>query len=150
MKNETFEKTTRNPLKNFFYAIFTVIIFITVLSLPIIVTLINTRNTAQAEKKVASVNTAFSSYWKEFIRVMDENYSYVELYLDNDDITTIQGYVRDTDLENIEITFYDAIRNGDTNAYINGNRTYTVNVENMTKMYAYKNDRIVKMVKVEK
>ncbi len=81
---------------------------------------------------------------------MAENYSYVELYLDNDDITEIWGYVRDTNLENTEITFYDAIRNGDVNAYINGNRTYTVNVENMTKMYVYKNDRIVKMVKVEK
>ncbi len=147
MKNETFEKTTRNPLKNFFYAIFTVIIFITVLSLPIIVTLINTRNTAQAEKKVASVTPMFSIFWKEF---MAENYSYVELYLDNDDITEIWGYVRDTNLENTEITFYDAIRNGDVNAYINGNRTYTVNVENMTKMYVYKNDQIVKMVKVEK
>ncbi|MCI8470710.1 MAG: hypothetical protein HFJ35_04415 [Clostridia bacterium] len=145
MKNETFEKTTtRKPLE----IIFATIIVIAVLLLPIIVTSINTRHMNQEEtKKVASVTPMFSIFWKEF---MAENYSYVELYLDNDDITEIWGYVRDTNLENTEITFYDAIRNGDVNAYINGNRTYTVNVENMTKMYVYKNDRIVKMVKVEK
>ncbi len=84
MKNETFEKTTtRKPLE----IIFATIIVIAVLLLPIIVTSINTRHMNQEEtKKVASVTPMFSIFWKEF---MAENYSYVELYLDNDDITEI-------------------------------------------------------------
>ena len=147
MKKETFEKTTRKPLDNFFCAIIAVSISITVLSLPIIVTLINTKNTAQNESKVASINSAFSKCWEEFVRVMDENYSYVILYPSNEDYTEIQGYVKDTDLEKDEITFYEAVIDNHLEEYINGNRTYTIRKENVQEMYVYKNDRLMKRVK---
>lgn len=145
MNNETFEKTKRNPLE----IVITIIIAFIIWSIPVAI-LISNANRDEA-KKVASVDSVFSICWKEVLRMRDENYSYVILYPSNEDFTEIQGYVKDIDLENTELTFHEAIVDSNVNEYLNGNRTYTIKAENIAKMYAYKNDRLVKMVKtVEK
>lgn len=138
MKNETFEKTTRKPVNIIFGGI-----------MLILVILIYTMYTNQEEtKKVTSVDSVFSICWKEFVRVMDENYSYAIANLTNDEFTTIQGFVKDTDLENAEITFYDAFIN--VEEYTNGNRTHTIKAENVVEMDVYKNDRLMKTIRTRK